>query len=80
MNRLSTKDVLLKELDSIKNAVKQASFDINKSVLSVLRDKLKPLSISKEKRTIIKRTTNYDMTELSAMAQDEATQAAKKEN
>ena len=27
MNRLSTKEVLLKELDSIKNAVKQASFD-----------------------------------------------------
>ena len=38
MNRLSTKEVLLKELDSIKNAVKQASFDINKSVLSVLGD------------------------------------------
>ena len=78
MNRLSTKEVLLKELDSIKNAVKQASFDINKSVLSVLRDRLKPLSSGKEKGTIIKRTTNYNMTELSAMAQDEATQAAKK--
>ena len=78
MKRLSTKEVLLKELDSIKNAVKQASFDINKSVLSVLRDRLKPLSSSKEKGTIIKRTTNYNMTELSAMAQDKATQAAKK--
>ena len=78
MNRLSTKEVLLKELDSIKNAVKQASFDINKSVLSVLKDRLKPLSSSKEKGIIIKRTSNYDMTELFAMAQDEATQAAKK--
>ena len=48
MNRLSKKDVLLKELVSIKNAVKQASLDINKSVLSVLRDKLKPLSSSNE--------------------------------
>ena len=47
-------------------------------MLSVLRDRLKPLSSSKEKGTIIKRTTNYNMTELSAMAQDEATQAAKK--
>ena len=78
MNRLSTKEVLLKELDSIKNAVKQASFGINKSVLSVLRDRLKPRTSSKEKGTIIKRTTNYNTTELSAMAQDEATQAAKK--
>ena len=41
MNRLSTKEVLLKELDSIKNAVKQAAFNINKSVLSVLRLKIK---------------------------------------
>ena len=78
MNRLSTKEVLFKELDSIKNAVKQASFDINKSVLSVLSDRSKPLSSSKEKGTIIKRTTYYNITELSAMAQDEATQTAKK--
>ncbi|XP_047141360.1 uncharacterized protein LOC124816279 [Hydra vulgaris] len=73
MNRRSTKEILPKELDSIKNAVKQASFDINKSVLSVLRDRLKPLSNSKENETIIKRTTSYKMTELSAMPQDEAT-------
>nr|XP_012564415.2 zinc finger MYM-type protein 1-like [Hydra vulgaris] len=76
MNRLSKKEILLKELDSIKNAVKQASFDINKSVLSVLRDRLKPLSGSKEKGTIIKRTRSYNMTELCAVAQNEATQQA----
>ena len=77
-NILSTKEILLKELDSINNAVKQASFDINKLVLSVLRDRLTPLSGNKVKATIIKRTTCYNMTELSAMALNEATQAAKK--
>ena len=53
MNRVSTKEILLKELDSINNAVKQTSFDINKSILRVLRDRLTPLSGNKEKGTII---------------------------